>query len=393
MRIHLFCLINLTLFLSFSKNMYAQPIDTTHHAKIAICIPLYIDSAFNGNVYKWDKSHVAPYVVKGLEFYNGVQTAIDSLKMQNITASIFIIDTKAKDGLEMQLNNASFDDLDIIIGAATSVNELQLLAKIAYQKNIPFISATYPNDGNISDNPFFVILNTTLQTHITAMESYLKNRSDTANIIFFTRKGSLEETIWSYLEQANNLNTNQLPIQKIFIDDSLAISHIPSYLKKGKLNICIAGSLNEAFGISLLKKLSTLTDAYNINLLGMPNWDGIKALSSNTVKNISIIYTSPFNYTNANPAVANFKNTYKKVRHFIPSDMLLKGFECTYHFTQLIANSIKEGTTLNISDNQFKVFNDFDIQPIYRKKKKIDYFENKKIYFIQQQNGQVKTIE
>lgn len=390
MHIRLFFLISFSLLFFLNKTTYSQNIDTTHHTKIAICIPLYIDSAFNGNTYKWEKNNIPSYAVKGLEFYNGGQAAIDSLKTQNIATSIFIMDTKAKDGLETQFNNTYLEDVDLIIGMATSVNELQLMAKIAYQKNIPFISATYPNDGNITDNPFFVILNTTLQTHITAMYQYLKNRADSSNIIFYTRKGTLEETIWNYIEQDNN---NTLSIQKVLLDDSLSVNTITPYLKKDKLNICIAGSLNETFGIALLKKISTITNTYNISLLGMPNWDGNKTFSNNSFKNLSITYTSPFNYTNVNPAVATFKNVYKKTHRSTPSDMLLKGFECTYHFTQLIANSIKEGSTLNVADNQFKVFNDFDIQPVYRKKKKIDYFENKKIYFIQQQNGQVKVLE
>lgn len=394
MSIRLFCVLNFIIFFSLGKNSYGQKnADTIHYAKIAVCIPLYIDSAFNGNIYKWEKNHIASYAIKGLEFYNGVQAAIDSLQAQHIPASIFIIDTKAKDGLETELNNASLEDMDLLIGVASSINELQVFAKVAYKKNIPFISATYPNDGNITDNPFFVIINTTLQTHIANICSYLKKYNDSANIIFCTRKGSLEETIWNYVEQANSIIEEPLAIQKIFIDDSSAMINIKSYLKKDKLNICIAGSLNESFATSLVKQLSTLTNNYNVNLFGMPNWDGIKALSNSTFKSLSIVYTSPFNYTSANSAVSIFKSAYKKARHSSATDMLLKGFECTYHFVQLVANSIKEGTSLNISDNQFKVFNDFDIQAVYRKKKKIDYFENKRIYFMQQQNGQIKLLE
>lgn len=382
------------IFLSlYTHSGYTQSSDTLRRAKIAICMPLYIDSAFNGNAYKWSKSNIPSYAAKGLEFYNGVQAAIDSLGAQGIVANVFILDTKTKDGLDKQLNNPLFEDVDVLIGNLTSVNELQVLSKIAYKKNIPFISATYPNDGNITANPFMTILNTTLQTHIAGICDYLQKYYVSSNIIFCTRKGSVEDMLWNYVEQANSSSTEPLSIQKIFLEDSASLNHITSYLKKDKTNICIAGSLNESFGISLAKQLASTTDNYPVTLLGMPNWDGIKILSNSAYKNLTIVYTSPFNYTNSNTAVSIFRSTYKKKYQSVPSDMLLKGFECMYRFGKLVATAVKQGESLNIADSRFKVFNDFDIQPVEHKKNKVDYFENKKIYFVQQQNGQLKVIE
>lgn len=372
---------------------YAQSADTAQRAKIGIYIPLYVDSAFDGNTYKWAKSNIPTYAAKGLEFYNGVQAAIDSLGNEGVVADVYILDTKSKDGLDKLPNHLLFKDIDLLIGNVTSVSELQALSTIAYKENVPFISATYPNDGNVKGNPFITILNTTLKAHIAGMYTYLQKHYAAANVIFCTRKGSVEDMLWGYIEQDNNNINEPLSIQKVFLEDSAAFNNIASYLKKDKVNVCIAGSLNELFGVALAKQLASFADNYPIVLLGMPNWDGIKTLYNSAYKNLTIVYTSPFNYTNANAAVLAFRSAYKKKYQSTASDMLLKGFECMYRFGKLVATAVKQKASLNIADSRFRVFNDFDIQPVEHKDNKVDYFENKKIYFIQQQNGQLKVIE
>jgi len=57
---------------------------------------------------------------------------------------------------------------------------------------------------------------------------------------------------------------------------------------------------------------------------------------------------------------------------------------------------LQYGPTLNsgISDKKISVFTDFDIQPVYtnRQNMTLDYFENKKLYFIRKLNGVIAGI-
>src|SRR5688500_6646239 len=47
--------------------------------KVAVFTPLYIDSAFDGSEYRYDKTF-PKFLNPGIEFYQGVQWAIDSLE-------------------------------------------------------------------------------------------------------------------------------------------------------------------------------------------------------------------------------------------------------------------------------------------------------------------------
>jgi len=68
------------------------------------------------------------------------------------------------------------------------------------EHHIPLISETYPNDGGVVENPYFILVNSTLKTHIDAIYKYLQRTSATNNIVFVKRKGSTEDLIQSYFQ-------------------------------------------------------------------------------------------------------------------------------------------------------------------------------------------------
>jgi hypothetical protein len=74
--------------------------------------------------------------------------------------------------------------------------------------------------------------------------------------------------------------------------------------------------------------------------------------------------------------------------------MVFKGFEAMYRFTKLLIKH--EGKLLaNINDKSFKLFNDFDIQPVKpysSNTNAVDYLENKKLYYIRKMDGQIRSV-
>src|SRR5688572_26952133 len=64
--------------------------------RIAIFAPLYLDSAFDRmDNYRFAKNDWPEFVNPGLEFYEGVQLALDSLEQENIPLEVFILDSKS----------------------------------------------------------------------------------------------------------------------------------------------------------------------------------------------------------------------------------------------------------------------------------------------------------
>src|SRR4051812_37467298 len=74
----------------------AQYSDTSKPLRVAIFIPLYADDVFDANATTAAsaKATLPKSVLPGLEFYNGVMMAIDSLNTEGTKVEISIYDTK-----------------------------------------------------------------------------------------------------------------------------------------------------------------------------------------------------------------------------------------------------------------------------------------------------------
>ena len=88
--------------------------------------------------------------------------------------------------MQMQPLNFSL----IITSIATSA-EQKIISEFSARNSIPVISATFPNDINLENNPFFIMINPTWKTHVDAIYNYLLKNYRGRKITLFTRKGSL----------------------------------------------------------------------------------------------------------------------------------------------------------------------------------------------------------
>ena len=72
--------------------------------------------------------------------------------------------------------------------------------------------------------------------------------------------------------------------------------------------------------------------------------------------------------------------------------MFYRGYETTLRFAQLLLES-KQDISANLTRKGNYVFTAFDIEPVFLNKQTmtLDYFENKKLYYVKIVNG-VKTV-
>jgi hypothetical protein len=363
--------------------------------KIAIFAPLYLDSAFDSNGdYRYAKNVFPKFINPGLEFYEGAQLAIDSLAKENAPLEIFIYDTRsASETISEQLNKPELDNVELIITYCSS-NEVKTFADEGLKKNIPVINANLPNDGNVTANPFFVMLNSTLKTQCEGIYKHVQKYYSLNPIVVFRKKGQLEDRIKSYFDEFGK-NTLAIPLQLKFVDlvDTFSINQIKPYLDSTNETLCLSGSLDENFGKRLTKQLAILKkQKYQSVVMGMPTWDNIKEFNKTEYKGIEIIYGTPFYNPRNNKISLQIINYFNKVMFARPSDMVMRGYEVMWKFSKLLLN-YKSDLPSSISSKEFNVFREFDIQPVLNKQNMtLDYFENKKLYFLKWQDGVIKGV-
>jgi hypothetical protein len=363
---------------SFCKTNAQYNSSSQERKTIIVFIPLEIDGAFNGTDYILGNNNLPKTMLPALDFYNGAMMAVDSLKKTSAVFDIRIIDTKQKNNsLTTLLTDSSLQKPTLIISAVTNKVDTKLIADFALAQQSPMVSAVFPNDASVTNNPFFTVLNPTLKTQCEAIYNYIQTNFSKNTILYLKKKGATEDYIQNIIVDSNSKTSKSF--LNIEVTDSISFADIAPYLDSTKQNILLCGSLKESFGYSIVKLLND-NPAYKSTIIGMPTWDGEKSFN---VTNVEIIYASPFYFNGNEKLLKQLTAAYKLKYLGRPSDQFFKGFESMLYFT----NGLLSKPT--------PVFNSIKIMPVYNEdnKSQVDYFENKNLYFFRKQNGQIKSAK
>jgi ABC-type branched-subunit amino acid transport system substrate-binding protein len=358
--------------------------------QIALFTPLYLDSAFAADhTYKLGAGFPR-FALPGLEFYMGAQFALDSInRIPGRALKVHVFDTRSRSG-NIQTVGASplMDSIDLIIGAVAGTEYLQL-AGLALQKKIPFVSATYPNDGGVKENPYVLIANPKLNTHLLATYNYLLRQLATFQVWYVRRKNPADDRVAEVFTSLNKgVNGNQVVrYRTLQVSDTVSADEILPYLDSTRENVIIAGSLDENFGGRLAQALLVSAKSVGITLLGMPTWESIRELNRPEFRTLPIVYSNSFHNKKDGWSV-QFEEEYRKRTYSRPTDMAFKGYELTWYFSGLL-NKYGRDLIKHLDDNAFNLLTDYDFRPIIWNKETglPDYYENKRVYMVRRYMG------
>jgi hypothetical protein len=179
----------------------------------------------------------------------------------------------------------------------------------------------------------------------------------------------------------------------VILNEPVAMEQLISHLDSSKGTICLVGSLDENFGKDICAKLASVNKMYNTKIFGMPTWDNITDFSDPVYADQEIYYTTPFYINQSDSLVQSILQYFKNKFYSRPSDMVFRGYETIYRFGKLLRQYGKN-LSGSIGEKKYKVFSDFDIEPVFlnRQNMTLDYFENRKLYFIKKVNGNVVAV-
>lgn len=361
--------------------------------KIAVFLPLFIDEVFSNNTFNLTGNYLPKQMLPGLEFYNGLMFGVDSLNKAGITnIELSIFDTKSSNKtIESIVTKEEFKQTQLIIACFTNKQEIKTLASYGSQQKIPVVSATYPNDGGISSNPNFFLLNPTLRTHCKGLLQFVQRSYTKANVVYVTKLGGVEDAVKQYFDSsAVELKSTTINLKPNYLTDSFTVKQLTHLLDSTKQNVIICGSIAENFLLRILSTLETKKN-FKTTIIGLPTTESIKSLDKAINKEIPVVFSSAYNFDVFHPLQEKLKLQYSLKYNGKASDMVLKGYETILRFGKGIAlygNAITD----YFADDNFKLFNSIQLQPGGVNPMAPDYFENKKLYFIQKLGGITKTL-
>jgi hypothetical protein len=389
------CIIAFTLLLAFARPGTATA--QTKSYTIAVLAPLYLDSSFDAaGAYKLGKQFPR-YAFSGLEFAEGARLALDTLQTQGAQLQCSFYDIRSADQtIPRLIESHRLDSIQLII-ASINGGDYQTLAAFARMRGIPFVSATWPNEGGVSANPFVCILNPTILSHCEAIYHFIRVNHPTHQILYVRKPGPMEDRLEGYFKQLNERSgAALLPIQTITAGDTVTAATLQPYLDSDRYAVIVCGSLDDPFGTSLVRTCATLSTSYPMTLIGMPTWESNRALEGADLRQMPYLYTDPF----LNPDIDSSASAQSLVQRFTnlaharPGEMAFRGYESVYLFANLL---LKYGNTLmsHAGDASFQTYTPFDIKPVFAQSGAAlpDYFENKHIYILRRQNGAVTRLQ
>jgi hypothetical protein len=368
---------------------FGQSNDTTKTFRIAVFAPTYLDSVFTSSALRTQNS-IPKFIMPAVEFTQGAQIALDTMTIGDKHVEAFIYDSKSfTQPIPWLIKYNKLDNIDLIIGSVKDPDYHEL-ASFALQKNIPFVSATYPNDGGIIGDPFLIIVNSTLKAHCEGIFSFLLQKHGTDKIYIIKRKG--DDRIENYFKNLNFAEGKPLlNMRTIMVDSTISTYSLKNRIDTTQPAVIIGATLDENFATSIADACYAIQKTNTLTLIGMPNWDGFKNLMrKDAYKDFPIRYTTPHYDAKNNLYDSILVQKYFQIYRAKPSDMAYRGFELTYYFTNLLLHYPSDFMT-HINDSSFCVFHDFNFRPVYIEKKNStpDYFENKHLFIMQILNGDI----
>jgi hypothetical protein len=354
---------------------------------IAVFSPLYLDSTFDDDEYKYGKL-VPPFAIQGVEYYFGAKAAMDSLKRSGANFNYFVFDSKSTiKNISTLIANDELSDMDMLIGSVIGT-DVKLLADYALKKNIPFISATFPNDAGINNNPNFLLLNNTLKTNCKALHQLIQNKFKEQRIIVLSKTGKQEERISNYFKEfEKNATEGSLAITYANLGDSLNEENIEKYLDSTLLSTYIIASTDVNFAKKIAAVIIKNKQQEQVNLMGLPTWDDATDFNKKEYEGLHFYFTTPMIKPTQALAI-KLANKFSAKYGTSPGDNMYRGYESVFKFSQLLAKH-KTNILSNFGDKSFSSIVGYDIQPVMLNSANmsLDYFENKKVCLMKRFNG------
>lgn len=390
----LICLLGSTL-IGARKESVAQPLATAEKKiRIALFAPLYLDSAFDKNSeYRYGQKQFPKFIVPGLEFYEGALLALDSLRKEGAAIELIVFDNKAADKpIATQLSSPACQAIDLIV-TYCSASELKLFAAAGKERKIPVININLPNDGGVVQNPYLVLLNSTLPSQCQSIYTYIRNRFSKQQLVVFQKKGALETRIRSYIEEASRKRGGTpSPVKFVELPDSFTVQQLTPWLDTVKATVCWIGSVEENFGKRISQQLVGLAkQRYKLTVMGMPTWDGIKEFTKTEYRGADLLFCTPFFSPRTDSLSQSIETFFESQLYARPSDMVWRGYEVIWRFSKLLQRYQKE-ISLHLVSKEFTLFRETDIQPVISAAQPgvVQYYENKKLYYLKWQDGFLK---
>lgn len=355
--------------------------------RIDLLLPLYLDELVSGDRPQF-RGRVPDKASSSLEFYQGAKLAADSLNRLGFALDLYVQDiASVATSIDKLLASQGMDTSSLILGLVQS-SQIDPLARFGKEREINFISALSPSDASVKENPFFTMIQPTLQTHCEVLVERMEKRHRKGSpILAYRTSKPVDKEAYGYLKSAMPKNTRSIQVNEV--PDS---TQFGAMLDPEQINVIVVGVMDPLYAEKLLYSWSQSFPGYDFEIYGMPSWKGMNSLrQADAYANLAVHITTPFYYDPSTRMAADLAVHYQEQFGGMPSEWVYRGFELLFWYGQQL---VKYGTVFNprIQGRQASPITGFDLRLKSEPSGTVQYVENRKLFLIRYQ-GSAYTVE
>lgn len=342
--------------------------------RIDVLAPLYLSELVQDG--KAVKGRLPDKVLNPLKFYEGMLIAADTLKKLGYKLDIYVYDVS--DELESPttlVNTDAFAGSDLILGLLSS-SDFPTVAAYSRKHHVNFVSALSPSNQGITDNPYFTLLQPTLESHCGAVEEYIyKKNGNITPIMLYRSKVSVDSSAYAYFTSNNAIEYRELPCDSMPAREQI----LPLLSKDGK-NVLVMPILSDRYAEGILSNLYKWFPEYDFEVWGMPSWDNMAGLRrSDAFPNVVVYFTNPYYFDATTASGRAVADAYKAKYGSKADNMVFRGYETMFWYAYLLK---KYGNVFNTQlwDNGGAPFTRFNVKLVKNKDGQLMYNENRHVY-------------
>jgi len=330
---------------------------------VALMLPFYANSSDNFNA----KAKI------GIDFYQGVKYALDSLKKKGVYVKLYVFDTQNDSTIANSIiKKGSLDGMNLIIGPLYSALYMTV-TEYADKKKIPTVNPFVQSDLTIRNNKYSIKATPDNVTMAAKVAKFVKEKYTNHQVLFLSNSSERDQEYTTILKDAL-LESGVMfkPIKYV------SFSEVAENLSESKENLVIFPSTSQAQVYDFTSKLNG-HKSKKISLLGMAEWNNFENIDYNYLNNLNYFYAAS-NFTDYNsPASQAFQSAFRNEFKVEASNFAFQGFDIAWFFVNAL---FEYGDDFHKCLEQMPIYNGLNNSFVYRQKGKNNGFENQNIFII-----------
>jgi len=258
-----------------------------------------------------------------LEFYEGIQHAVDTLASKECKVHLSLYDT-GNDSLTtaMLLKEWRLKDVDFII-SQNSFNIQKMVNKYSIEHHLPLFTFSMNGTEVLKDNPYAFSLQPSSNLQCRLGGKYSAGHFKADNAIAIKTSSKENERAISFQKGWEETSKDVKP--KIVDYSSLDSNVILKALVKGKVNVVFVASSNEDMVNPLLLTLINHKEDYPVTIVGLPTWQSFESIDMEVLENLNTHIFSAWHHNHSE--ILNFRTYFRNEYSTEPLDAAFQGFD------------------------------------------------------------------